>query len=335
MIPASRTAATGSGDPRVELTRGKKRRDFRKLHSPIMSSALATVALVGITAVWGWTFVVVHDAIAVYGVVPFLAMRFTLAAAAAVVIWGRRLTRTNLLIGGGIGLVLALGYLFQTWGLTFTTPTNSGLITGLFVIFAPIIDRLLHGTHLRAVRWLAVGLSLLGMTLLTGRWPTNLALGDLLTLICAVWLGVHVALLSRHAPHHDPGGLAAAQLVAVALLFLIMWPASGPMQAPPREIWIALIVTGLVASTLAYFVQTTAQRHLSAVRAAIILTMEPVFAGMFGYALAGDRLGAAQVFGAALILSAVVLSEVVPLLGEVNRKSKIQNPKSGNGSRAL
>ncbi len=293
-----------------------------------MRQTLATVALIAITAVWGWTFVVVHDAIAVYGVVPFLAVRFSLAAAAAVVLWGRRLERRSLLIGGGIGLVLALGYLFQTFGLKFTTPTNSGLITGLFVIFAPIIDWMLYRTRLQALRWLAVGLSLVGMTLLTGRLPTEFALGDLLTLICAVWLGVHVALLSRHAPHHDAGGLAAAQMLGVALLFLLMWPASGPIRPPPPEIWFALLITGLVASTLAYFVQTTAQRHMSAVRAAIILTMEPVFAGCFGYLLAGDRLNALQVAGAGLILSAVVLSEIVPLLTQQNRKSKTENQKS-------
>jgi drug/metabolite transporter (DMT)-like permease len=279
-----------------------------------MRRSIATVALLGITAVWGWTFVVVHDAIAIYGVVPFLAVRFTVAAAAAVMIWGRRIDRRGLLVGGGIGLVLALGYLFQTWGLKFTTPTNSGLITGLFVIFAPVIDRLLFRTRLKAVRWFAVALSLTGMTLL--------AIGDLLTLICAVWLGVHVALLSRHAPDHDPGGLAAAQMIAVAMLFLLMWPASGPIEAPPREIWFAVLVTGLVASTLAYFVQTTAQRHLSAVRAAIILTMEPVFAGCFGYLLAGDRLDAGQIAGAGMILSAVILSEVAPLLTPANQKPK-------------
>lgn len=293
-----------------------------------MRRALATIALVGITAVWGWTFVVVHDAIAVYGVVPFLAARFILAATAAVALWGRRLDRRSLLVGGGVGLVLAMGYLFQTWGLKFTSPTNSGLITGLFVIFAPIVDRVLYRSQLKAVRWLAVGLSLIGMTLLTGRLPTQLAIGDLLTLVCAVWLGIHVALLSRHAPHHDPGALAAAQMIAVAALFALMWPVAGPIEAPPREIWLALLVTGLVASTLAYFIQTTAQRHMSAVRAAIILTMEPVFAGIFGFLLAGDRLNAVQIAGAGLILSAVVLSEIAPLLTPKSRirPARVESP---------
>jgi len=280
-----------------------------------MNRSLATFALLGVTAVWGWTFVVVHEAIAIYGVLAFLAVRFALAAAATGLLWGRRLDRRSLRVGAGIGLVLAMGYLFQTWGLVHTTPTNSGLITGLFVVFAPILDRLFYGTHMLRLRWIAVALSLTGMVLLTGRTPTDLAIGDLLTLICAIWLGAHTALLSRHAPDHDPRALATAQMVAVAALFVLLWPAAGPLEAPPREVWLALVVTGLVASALAYAIQTAAQQHLSTARAAILLTTEPLFAGLFGY-LAGDRLGPIQVTGALLILSAVLLSEVLPLIAK-------------------
>jgi drug/metabolite transporter (DMT)-like permease len=279
-----------------------------------MRGRLATISLLGVTAVWGWTFVVVHDAVAVYGVMPFLAVRFLLAAVATVVFWGRHLNRRSLLVGGGIGIVLALGYLFQTWGLKFTTPTNSGLITGLFVIFAPVVDRLLFGVRMSASRWLAVGLSLVGMTLLTGRVPFDLAFGDILTLICAVWLGIHIALLSRHAPRHDPRALGTAQMLGVGLFFLVLWPASGPVLAPPREVWLAIVITGLFASALAYFVQSAAQQHLTTARTAIILTTEPVFAGLFGYLVAGDRLNPLQAAGALLILLALAVSEAVPHL---------------------
>jgi drug/metabolite transporter (DMT)-like permease len=181
-------------------------------------------------------------------------------------------------------------------------------------VFAPVIDRLLYGTQMLRLRWFAVGLSLVGMTLLTGRLPADLALGDLLTLIGAVWLGAHTSLLSRHAPDHDPRALATAQMIGVAALFLALWPLAGPLEAPPREVWFAIVVTALLASALAYAVQTAAQQHLSTARAAILLTTEPLFAGLFGYLLAGDRLGGVQVVGAALILAAVALSEIFPLL---------------------
>ncbi len=273
-----------------------------------------TLLLVGVTAVWGWTFVVVQDAIALYGVLPFLAVRFLLAGAALAPIYAARLTRRSLLVGGGIGVVLAAGYLFQTTGLLFTTPTNSGLITGLFVVFAPLADRLLFGVNTSRQVLLAIGLSLFGMVLLAGGGPEGANWGDFLTLLCAMALGLHIALLSRYAAGHDAGGLTLAQILAMALLFVVVSPFFEPVSLPPPGVWVALLVTGLLASAGAFLVQTTVQQRIPAARTAIILTMEPVFAALFGYWLAGDRLVAVQLLGAALILSALVIGEVLPVL---------------------
>ena len=247
--------------------------------------------------------------------------RGALATAAVVPFWGRRLDRKTLRAGLGIGLVLAAGYLLQTWGLRFTTATNSGLITGLFVVLAPIADRLINGTHLPRSSAAAVLLSVIGMVLLTGRAPTSLAIGDLLTLGCAVAFGVHIALLSRYAPRHDPGALTAAQMISVVAVFTVAWPATEPLTAPPPQVWHAIVITGLLASALAYFIQTAAQRHLSAARTAVILTMEPVFAGFFGFILAGERLRELQWLGAALILCALLVAEVLPALSMRHRRS--------------
>jgi len=273
-----------------------------------------TLLLVAVTAVWGWTFVVVQDAIALYGVLPFLAVRFLLAGAALAPVCGGRLTRRSLLVGGGIGVVLAAAYLFQTTGLLFTTPTNSGLITGLFVVFAPLADRLLFGVNTSRQVLLAVGLSLFGMVLLAGGGPEGANWGDLLTLLCAMALGLHIALLSRYASGHDAGGLTLAQILAMALLFVVVWPFFEPVSLPPPGVWVALLATGLLASAGAFLVQTTVQQRIPAARTAIILTMEPVFAALFGYWLAGDRLVAVQLLGAGLILSALVIGEVLPVL---------------------
>jgi drug/metabolite transporter (DMT)-like permease len=273
-----------------------------------------TLLLVATTAVWGWTFVVVQDAIAVYGVIPFLAVRFVLAGAVLTPIYAANLTRKSLLVGGGIGVVLAAGYLFQTLGLLFTTPTNSGMITGLFVVFAPLADRLLFGANLSRQVLVAVSLSLLGMVILAGGGPEGANWGDLLTLLCATALGLHIALLSRYAASYDAGALTLAQILAMALLFIVVWPFSGPIALPQPGVWVALLVTGLLASAGAFLVQTTVQQHIPAARTAIILTMEPVFAALFGYWLAGDRLVTVQILGALMILSALVVGEVAPVL---------------------
>lgn len=273
-----------------------------------------TLLLVGVTAVWGWTFVVVQDAIALYGVLPFLAARFALAAAAMAPFSAPRLTRGTLVTGAGIGLVLAAGYLFQTLGLLYTTPTNSGMITGLFVVFAPLADRLLFESRPARLVLVAVASSLLGMVLLAGGAPEGANLGDALTLLCAGALGLHISLLSRYAPGYDAVALAFVQLLTMAVLFTLAWPLFEPVSWPPREVWFAVALTGLLASAGAFWAQTFVQQKIPAARTAVILTMEPVFAALFGYWLAGDRLVAVQIIGAALILSALVVGEVLPIL---------------------
>ncbi len=281
---------------------------------------LYSLLLVGVTMVWGWTFVVVRDAVALYGVLGFLAARFALATAALAPYAVRRVRRGTFVVGGGIGLVLALGYLFQTTGLLFTTPTNSGLITGLFVVFAPLADRLFFGTRPSRLVLVAVTLSLLGMVFLAGGGPDGANPGDVLTLLCAAALGLHIALLSRYAAGYDASGLALAQMLSMALVFALLLPLFEPVTFPPREIWLALIATGLVASAGAFWAQTFVQQRLPAARTAVILTMEPVFATLFGYWLAGDRLSPVQILGAALILSALAVGEVAPVI--IRKRSK-------------
>ena len=276
-------------------------------------SWLYTLLLVGVTAVWGWTFVVVQDAISAYGVLAFLALRFALASVALAPLF-LGMTRRTLLVGSGIGLVLAIGYLFQTLGLLYTTPTNSGLITGLFVVVAPLTARAFFKVDVSPQIVAAVFLSLTGIVLLAGQSPSGVRVGDVLTVVCAGALGLHIALLSRYASEHDAGSLALAQMLSMAILFSLLWPLFEPVVMPPREVLFAIGLTGLVASALAFYIQTTVQQRIPAARAAIILTTEPLFAALFGYWLAGDRLSPVQLAGAALILSALFVGEVLPLL---------------------
>jgi drug/metabolite transporter (DMT)-like permease len=273
-----------------------------------------TLLLVGVTVVWGWTFVVVRDAIAAYSVLGFLALRFALAGAALAPVLIFKMSRRTLFVGAGLGLALAAGYLFQTLGLLYTTPTNSGLITGLFVVFAPLTARIFFDVSIPRVVIVAILLSLTGMALLAGQSPSGVRIGDALTVVCAAALGAHIALLSRYASEHDAGALAFAQMLSMAVLFSAMWPVFEPVSPPPAGVWPAIAVTGLVASAGAFYVQTTVQQRIPAARAAIILTMEPVFAALFGYWLAGDRLSPIQLSGAALILSALFVGEVLPIL---------------------
>ncbi len=277
-----------------------------------MKNYLLSGLLLFITVIWGWTFTVVKDAVAGYGVVSFLAVRFVIGALCLGVLGWRKVTRQSLLVGSLVGIVLASGYLFQTFGLRHTTATNSGLITSLFVVFAPLANRVLFGIRTPKLLWAAIGVSVLGLILLMGTGPMPLALGDWLTLGAAAGFGVQIALLGRYSRDHDTLALAVTQVASAAVVFLAAWPFAEPFSWPSNEVWSALLLTGVVATAMGFYVQTLAQRQLPAARAAIIFTLESVFAMLFGYLLAGDRLTGIQVLGAALMIAAVGLGEIGP-----------------------
>lgn len=280
-----------------------------------------TGLMLGVTAIWGWTFTVVRDAVAVYAVLGFLAIRFGVATAALAPLAARRATRPTLQTGAAIGAVLAVAYFFQTLGLKYTTPTNCGLVTGLFVLFVPLFDWLLYRIHVPRLLWAAVAASFVGMVLLVGDSPKQLRIGDALTFVAAAAYGLHISLLSRHAKGHDPVVLAATQMATVAVLTGASWPVFEPVTLPSAGVWWAILVTALLASALAFYVQTLVQRRVSALRAGIIIATEPLFAAVFGYALAGDRLTGIQLAGGVLLIAAIAASHVLPVWQKARQRA--------------
>jgi drug/metabolite transporter (DMT)-like permease len=276
-----------------------------------MKTHLLALSLIAVAALWGWTFVVVKDALDVYGVVGFLAIRFTIGALVLGAASVRRINAGTLKMGLAIGVVLAVAFYLQTMGLKYTTSTKCGLITGLFVVFAPLAARLLFGVKTSRLFWLAIAMSLTGLGLLTSTGPNPLAFGDLLTLGCAALFGLHIALLARYAREHDAVVLTFAQLSAAALMFTIAWPATAAETVtwPSREVWFALVITGVFASAVAFLVQTYVLQRLPAARTAVIISAEPVFAAIFGYVLHNDRLDGVQMIGAATMVAAILLAE--------------------------
>ncbi|HEX6348313.1 MAG TPA: DMT family transporter [Candidatus Dormibacteraeota bacterium] len=254
------------------------------------------------TAVWGWTFVVVKDAIAQYPTLQFLALRFALALLVMIVIVRRLPGRRTLVVGTVVGVAVAAGYLLQTVALQFTAAGNAGLITGLFVVFTPLLERLTG----RRVPWFAypaVAAALLGTVLLAGGGTLRIGLGETMLLGCALAFAVQIVLLSHWSPGQPAGPLALVQMATVTLLFAA--PASPGLHAPPVAVWPALLITGVFASALAMFIQTWAQQQLSASRTAVILATEPAWALFFSVLLTGQRLGLVQALGAFIVLAAI------------------------------
>ena len=265
--------------------------------------------LVAVTAVWGWTFVLVKDAISQYPTVPFLAVRFVLAALVMAVLVHRLPSRRTLLRGAAIGSALAAGYLLQTVGLQYTSPGNAGLITGLFVVFTPLLERV-TGRSIGVRTYVAVAAALLGTVLLAGGGSTRIGLGDLLVVGCALAFALHIVLLSHWSPGLPSAPLALVQMAVAALLFSA---GSVPQfRVPEPAVWPAIAITGVFASALAFFIQTWAQVHLSASRTALVLATEPAWALAFSVLLAGQRLGLVQALGALLLLVAIIGHELWP-----------------------
>ncbi|HEY4889713.1 MAG TPA: DMT family transporter [Candidatus Dormibacteraeota bacterium] len=262
-----------------------------------------------VTAVWGWTFVLVKDALTQYPTLPFLELRFIVAFLLMVALVRRLPTRREVRVGVIAGAVLAGGYLAQTVGLTMTSPGNSGLITGLFVVFTPLIDRL-FGTPLHRWTVIAVLVALSGTVMLVGG-PSGFGLGDILTVVCAALYALHMVLLSHWSPGLRAAPLAMVQMGTGALIFT--GSGSWSLQVPSPYVWLAIAVTGVFASALAFYIQTWAQQHLSASRTALILTTEPAWAVAAAVVLAGQRFGLLQAAGAALVLAAIVGHEVAHL----------------------
>jgi drug/metabolite transporter (DMT)-like permease len=264
---------------------------------------------VGVTAVWGWTFVVVKNAIAEYPTLPFLQLRFILAFLVMAVLVRRLPTRRELLVGLVLGSVLAVAYLTQTLGLSLISPGNAGLITGLLVLFTPLLDRV-FGVPLRRRTIIAVLVAVIGIGMLTGG-PSGFGLGDVLVIVCAVLFALHIVLLSRWSPRLSAAPLAMVQMGACALIF----SAGGTwtLRMPSTDVWIAIVITGVFASALAFYIQTWAQAHIDASRTALIIAMEPAWAVAAAVVLAGQRFGFLQAAGAALVLAAIVGHELTPL----------------------
>jgi drug/metabolite transporter (DMT)-like permease len=264
---------------------------------------------VGVTAVWGWTFVVVKNAISEYPTLPFLQLRFILAFLVMLVLVRRPPKRKELLVGLLLGAVLAAGYLTQTLGLGLISPGNAGLITGLLVLFTPLIDRV-FGVPLRRRTIIAVICSVVGIGMVTGG-PSGFGLGDLLVVACAVLFALHIVLLGRWSPGLASAPLAMVQMGACALIF----SAGGTLSLswPSADVWFAIAITGVFASALAFYIQTWAQAHIDASRTALIIAMEPAWAVAAAVVLAGQRFGPLQAAGAALVLAAIVGHELAPL----------------------
>lgn len=282
---------------------------------------LATLALVGICVVWGSTFVVVKDAVSRMPVMDFLAWRFAIAALAMAALRPRaivNLTPQARKHGVLLGLALAAGYVAQTFGLQRTPATISGFITGLFVVMTPLCAGVLLRQRVPRASWIGVALATGGLALLSLH-GLSIGTGEAITLLCALSFALHIVGLGRWSTATDAYGLAVVQLGTVAIVSLISSAPDTLRPPPDAGVWGAVLLTAIAATALGFLGQTWAQAHLDPTRAAVVMTMEPVFAGVFGVTAGGDALTVRVVAGAVLVLAAMLAVEAGPSHETVQR----------------
>ena len=293
----------------------------------LSKSHLAHLLLLATALVWGATFVLVKSALADTSPLLFNLLRMSIATLALVVVNHRQLRTLkpkHLKAGILAGLFLAAGYQFQTFGLTRTTPAKAAFITGMIVVFVPLLT-LIPAFRLKDAK--APGIStalgafcafagLIFLTTPTGTTLRTLAssigTGDLIVLAAALAFAFHLLTLSHTAPGIDPGLLATLQIAACTLFMLLSLPLEHPHATPSPRLIFTLLICGLLATAAAFTIQSFAQQHLPPTHTVLLLALEPVFAWLTSLLVLHESLGRRSLLGAALILTAIALIEFLP-----------------------
>ncbi|MGO9482029.1 MAG: DMT family transporter [Candidatus Kryptoniota bacterium] len=278
-------------------------------------SRKAELILLSITLIWGGTFAVVKFALASSSPLTFLAIRFGIASLIFPLIYRKKyfsMDKSTLIDGVSLGVLLMIGFAFQTIGLKYTTSSKSAFITGLLVAFTPIAQAIIEKKLPSRGNWIGVGLVAIGLFLLTSPGGQSFNIGDLLTFFCAISYAIYIVYLDIFSKKHDVSKLTLLQLSVTSLLSVSVAPFLETMEVHFTSglIW-ALLYTSIFATVFATYLQTKYQRDTTPVRAAIIFSMEPVLANVIAFFAFGEFLGYIGAIGGALIIAGLLTSELV------------------------
>ena len=269
---------------------------------------LAPWALLLVAAAWGWSFVIMKDSIARQSVNNFLFTRFALAFIVMILLRPQviRLFTKDLVIRSAfIGTFLGFGFILQTLGLERTGVAITGFITGLYVIFTPLIAAVVLKVRITKLTWGCVVLATIGLGLLSIRgW--SIGFGELLVLGSALCFAGHIISLGKWSNGRDPYAMTVIQLAMCTILSGLASAAEGGYSPPPDwGVWATVIFTAVVSTAVAFVIQTWSQAHMSTTKVAVILTMEVVFAALFAVLFGGESLSLQTAVGGILVVTAM------------------------------
>lgn len=281
-----------------------------------MKRYFAALLLIATTFFWGVTFTVVKDAVARVDMFVFLSQRFILAALLMIIpglLFRGRPDRSTIRAGMILGIALFSAYAFQTAALLYTTASNTAFLTGLNVVFVPLIAAAVMGQRVSGAVCLGAALAAAGLFLLCtgGQFAVNR--GDLLGFICSIATAAHIILTGRYAARHDVYWITATQLTTIAVASTIGATLTGQdFTVYHPFLLVPVVVCALFATVFAFLVQTAMQRHIPASQTALIFCLEPVFGAGYAYFAAGEKLTLTALSGAVLILAGMLLAELLP-----------------------
>ena len=273
------------------------------------SRNLLYLAMLGAAAVWGGSFVVMKDSLEKQDVFSFLASRFILASILMFMYRPtalRGLSKKFVLRGILAGILLGSGYIFQTFGLTNTTVSNTGFITGLYLVFTPLISLVILRRHVIRIQWLAVLLAFIGLLLISYN-GVSIGRGETLVLISAILYGAHFVALGEWSDGGNTYALTLIQISTLAVMASLFTIKDGFELPPDSSVWLAVLFTAFFATFLAFLVQTKAQSVMSATAASVLLATETPFAVIFGLYFNSDPLTLKIITGGILVMVAMGL----------------------------
>jgi drug/metabolite transporter (DMT)-like permease len=268
---------------------------------------LAPLALVGVAAAWGLAFVLMKDSLTQQPVNDFLASRFIVATLAMLAMRPtiiKYFTKDLLLRGAGAGFFLGMGYIFQTYGLSHTTAAITGFVTGLYVVFTPLIAAALLKKRIPAKAWGAVFLATVGLAFLSLE-GFAISFGAVLVLVSAIFFAAHIVSLGEWSAGRDVYAMTIVQLAMCGILTTIGAIPDGIMVPPNSEVWWVVIFTAICGTAIAFVIQTWAQSVMSPTTVAVLLTTETVWAAFFAVAVGGENLTLRIIIGGILVLFAM------------------------------
>ncbi|MDM0111265.1 DMT family transporter [Variovorax sp. J22R133] len=284
--------------------------------SSALSLSRQELALIAVTFVWGGTFLAVHIAMRHAGPLFFVGIRFVIAGLLALMLSRRRmagLTRLELGAGAAIGVSIVLGYGLQSYGLQTISSSKSAFITAMYVPMVPLLLWLVLRRPPHYMAWIGVASAFFGLVLMAGPDAGKISLtgGEMATLVGTLAIAAEIILIGQFAGRVDSQRITVVQLLVAGVLSLALMPMAGEQLPAFSWVWVVCAVGLGLASAVIQLTMNWAQKSVSPTRATVIYAGEPVWAGLVGR-LAGDRLPALALLGAAFIVIGVIVSELRP-----------------------